>query len=91
MRKIKDILAIQYDAVKELGKGSSDDAILQKVIKEVFNGINQEIEKGTDLSPYLSIECSATKKEYLIQLKLPFASDIFDSIVSDGKGYLAWD
>ncbi len=27
MRKIKDILAIQYDAVKELGKGSSDDAI----------------------------------------------------------------
>lgn len=91
MRKIKDILAIQYDVMKELGKGSSKDVVKKRIIKELFNDINQEIEKGTDLSPYLSIECSATKKEYLIQLKLPFASDIFDSIVSDGKGYLGWD
>ncbi|WP_418963306.1 hypothetical protein [Butyribacter intestini] len=88
---MRDILAIQYDVMKELGKGSSKDVVKKRIIKELFNDINQEIEKGTDLSPYLSMKCSATKEEYVIKLKLPFACDIFDPVESDGKEYFGWD
>lgn len=45
--------------------------------------ISKEIQKGTDLTPYLSAEFNILKREYEIKLVLPSRPNLFDTGGSD--------
>lgn len=79
---MRDLCSLQYSLFEEIGEDNTKE-IEQKFIKELFSDLSQEIEKGTDLSPYLTVSLRTKEEEYVIQLKLPIRSDIFDSGQSD--------
>lgn len=51
--------------------------------KVVMEEIVKEIEKGTDLSPYLTLMFLPKEKSYQVILRLPISSHIFDSHTSN--------
>lgn len=78
---MRDLFSLQHSIFEDVKK---DDAagMEQEFIKELFNHLCLEIEKGTDLSKYLTVSFNK-KEEYVIQLKLPISSGIFN--VNDEK------
>lgn len=75
---MRDLFSLQHSIFEDVKK---DDVagMEQEFIKELFSDLSQEIKKGTDLSPYLTISFNKKEEEYVIQLKLPICSDIFDA------------
>ena len=73
---MRDLFSLQHSIFEDVKK---DDAagMEQEFIKELFNDLCLEIEKGTDLSKYLTVSFNK-KEEYVIQLKLPISSGIFN-------------
>ena len=73
-----DLFSLQHSIFEKMKK-DDDNRMGQEFIKELFRDLSQEIKKGTDLSPYLTISFNKKEEEYVIQLKLPICSDIFDA------------
>lgn len=79
---MRDLFSLQHSIFEDVKK---DDVagMEQEFIKELFSDLCLEIEKGTDLSKYLTVSFNKKEEEYVIELKLPISSGIFN--VNDEK------
>ena len=81
MRNIMEMGHELYEKVNE------DNLLYQEeFFKALTKEIHEEIQKGTDLSPYLSVKFNVLKRTYEIKLELSPAANFFDSRSSNGKG-----
>lgn len=77
---MKDIMQIANEA-NEKGRNEKEK------IELFADGFLAELKKlkGTDISPYLSCEFDVIRRQYVVSIKLPVSSDIFDSVKSDSE------
>lgn len=77
---MRDILEIICEA---LADGKNDDQVKETLAQELIDTLNKL--KCTDIGPYLSCQFDSVHEEYVITLRLPITSDIFDTSLSDGE------
>lgn len=82
--RVRDLVNLGYEIHKKTGENKLLYA--QQFFKELRDEISKEIEKGTDLSSYLSVSFNVLKREYEIKLVLPARTDLFDASISDKRG-----
>lgn len=76
---MKDFMEL-INEVQKKNKGKSALQIQQEILRAIHSEIDNEIKKGTDLSPYLHVNVNVCKSIYSIALEIPLTSNIFDSI-----------
>lgn len=75
---MKDLIELVNETQKK-NKGKSALQIQQEILRAIHSEIDNEIKKGTDLSPYLHVNINVCKSIYSIALEIPLESSIFDS------------
>lgn len=80
---MRDLINLGYEIHEKTGENNM--LYVQQFFEGVRDEITKEIQKGTDLTPYLSVEFNLLKREYEIKLVLPARPNLFDAGVSDIK------
>lgn len=80
---MRDLINLGYEIHKKTGENNMLYA--QQFFERLRDEISKEIQKGTDLTPYLSVEFNILKREYEIKLVLPSRPNLFDTGGSDVK------